>query len=51
MVHGDDDEQAEFFAVPRALGQMRYVGYTRDGPLATSTSEIVKRIRGRGDLA
>jgi histidinol-phosphate aminotransferase len=51
VVHGDDDEQAGFFAVPRALGLMRYVSYTRDGPLATSTTEIVKRVRGRDDLA
>ena len=50
VVHGDDDEQAEFFAVPRALGLMRYVTYTRDGPFAASTTEIVRTIRGREDL-
>jgi cytidyltransferase-like protein len=51
VVHGDDDRQAAFFAVPRALGIMVYVPYTRAGPLATTTSEIIARIRARSDLA
>lgn len=45
VVHGDDDEQEEFFAEPRSRGCMVYVPYTRDGPLATSTSEILARAR------
>lgn len=51
VVHGDDDLQEEFFRVPRSRGIMRYVPYTREGPLAVSTSELIARIRGRADLA
>lgn len=47
VVHGDDDPQAAFFKVPRALGIMRYVPYTARGPYAVSTSEIIARIRAR----
>ena len=51
VVHGDDDLQEEFFGVPRARGIMRYVPYTREGPYAISTSDLIARIRGREDLA
>ena len=51
VVHGDDDLQEDFFRVPRSRGIMRYVPYTREGPLAVSTSELIARIRGRADLA
>jgi len=51
VVHGDDDLQEKFFQTPRERGVMRYVPYTRDGPLAVSTSEIIARIRERPDLA
>ena len=45
VVHGDDDEQEKFFQVPRSRGIMRYVPYSRSGPLAVSTSEIIARVR------
>jgi cytidyltransferase-like protein len=51
VVHGDDDLQEDFFSVPRSREMMRYVPYTREGPLATSTSELIARIRSRDDLA
>jgi cytidyltransferase-like protein len=51
VVHGDDDLQEDFFRVPRERGVMRYVPYTREGPLAVSTSELIARIRARADLA
>ena len=59
VVHGDDFLQQDFFKVPqqdlykvpREQRIMHYVPYTRDGPLAASTSEIIARIRGRPDLA
>jgi glycerol-3-phosphate cytidylyltransferase-like family protein len=51
VVHGDDDLQEEFFRVPRARGIMLYVPYTREGPFAVSTSELIARIRARPDLA
>ena len=51
VVHGDDDLQEDFFRVPRERGIMRYVPYTREGPLAVSTSELIARIRARADLA
>jgi len=50
VVHGDDDPQREFFRVPIERGIMRYVPYTRDGPLAVSTSGLISRIRHRSDL-
>jgi choline-phosphate cytidylyltransferase len=50
VVHADDDEQEEFFKVPRERGIMVYVPYTREGPLATSTSALIARIRSRDDL-
>lgn len=50
VVHADDDLQEEFFRVPRARRIMAYVPYTREGPLATSTTELIARIRERDDL-
>ena len=47
VVHGDDSQQAEFFAAPRARGIMKYVPYERESPLAVSTSGIIAAIRGR----
>lgn len=47
VVHADDDEQTEFFRVPRERGVMVYVPYQRDGPLAVSTSELIARVRAR----
>lgn len=41
VVHGDDDKQEHFFAVPIARGIMRYVGYTP----GVSTTDIISRIR------
>ena len=41
VVHGDDSEQAEFFAVPRARGIMRYVPYEKGSPYAASTSALI----------
>jgi cytidyltransferase-like protein len=41
VVHGDDDPQTAFFAVPIELKIMRYVKYTA----GTSTTEIARRIR------
>ena len=43
VVHGDDDEQVEFFKVPREMGIMRYVEYTP----GISTSYIISKIRER----
>jgi ethanolamine-phosphate cytidylyltransferase len=43
VVHGDDDKQAEFFAVPLARGAMRYVQYTP----GISTTDILERIAQR----
>jgi cytidyltransferase-like protein len=43
VVHGDDDEQKKFFAVPIARGMMRYVPYTA----GVSTSDIIARIKER----
>lgn len=40
VVHGDDSEQAEFFAVPRGRGVMRYVPYTP----GWTTTGIIGRI-------
>ena len=40
VVHGDDDRQERFFAVPLALGVMRYVGYTA----GISTTDIARRV-------
>ena len=40
VVHGDDDRQEQFFAVPIALGVMRYVSYTG----GISTTEIARRV-------
>ena len=51
VLHGDDDLQEAFFRAPRARGVMLYVPYTREGPLAVSTSGLIARIRGRPDLA
>lgn len=51
VVHGDDDRQEDFFRVPLERGVMRYVPYTRAGPLAVSTTALVARIRARPDLA
>lgn len=45
VVHGDDNTYEEYFAVPLALGIMRYVSYTP----GISTSEIYRRIVERGD--
>ena len=50
VVHGDDDLQKEFFRVPRDLGIMAYVPYTRAPPFAVSTTELISRIRARPDL-
>lgn len=46
VVHGDDDRQERFFAAPIARGIMRYVPYTQEGPLAASTTKIIRRIQG-----
>ena len=51
VVHGDDDRQEDFFRVPLERGIMHYVPYTREGPLAISTSDLIARIRAREDLA
>lgn len=51
VVHGDDDPQRGFFQAPLERGIMHYVPYTRAGPLAVSTSELIARIRARTDLA
>jgi glycerol-3-phosphate cytidylyltransferase-like family protein len=42
VVHGDDSEQAEFFAEPRRRGCMRYVPYEREGPYAASTTALIR---------
>ena len=44
VIHGDDDEQAEFFKVPREMGIMRYVPYTK----GISTSDIIRWFKERG---
>lgn len=51
VVHADDDPQRAFFRVPIERGIMRYVPYTREGPLAASTTALIARIRARDDLA
>lgn len=40
VVHGDDDEQEEFFKVPREMGIMRYIPYYQK----TSTTKIIHKI-------
>lgn len=40
VAHGDDDPQEAFFRVPRALGLMSYVPYSR----GISTSDIIRRV-------
>lgn len=47
VVHGDDDQQEEFFRVPRERKIMVYVPYAREGVMAVSTSEIIARVRER----
>ena len=43
VVHGDDTEQQEFFAVPARMGIMRYLPYTTD----ISTTDIIDCIVSR----
>lgn len=40
VIHGDDDEQVEFFKVPREMGIMKYIPYYKE----TNTTDIIKRI-------
>ena len=44
VVHGDDDEQANFYKVPREMGIMRYLPYTK----GISTSNIIGWFKERG---
>lgn len=46
VVHGDDDEQQEFFKIPREMGIMKYVSYTT----GISTTQLIKTLRNRRDL-
>lgn len=46
VVHGDDDEQIEFFRVPREMGIMKYVSYTR----GISTTQLIRTLKMRQDL-
>jgi len=39
VVHGDDSQQDEFYAVPLAMGIMRYLPYTQ----SVSTTDIIQR--------
>ena len=41
VVHGDDSDQSEFFAVPLEMGIMHYLPYTG----SISTTDILGRIR------
>lgn len=43
VIHGDDSEQADFYAVPRARGMMLYLPYTD----SVSTSDIMARMERR----
>ena len=43
VVHGDDSNQADFFAVPLEMGIMHYLPYTR----GISTTDIINRILRR----
>lgn len=44
VIHGDDDEQAEFYRVPREMGIMKYVPYTK----GISTTNIINWFKERG---
>lgn len=44
VVHGDDERQEQFFAVPIQKGVMRYVSYTE----GISTSDIARRVLAAG---
>ena len=46
VVHGDDDEQEEFFRIPREMGIMKYVSYTK----GISTTQLIKTLKTREDL-
>jgi cytidyltransferase-like protein len=46
VVHGDDDEQQEFFKIPREMGIMKYVSYTA----GISTTQLIKTLKTRNDL-
>ena len=46
VVHGDDDEQVEFFRVPREMGIMKYVSYTS----GISTTQLIRTLKERTDL-
>jgi cytidyltransferase-like protein len=50
VIHGDDDSQEKYFAVPIARGIMKYVPYERNSALAVSTSELIARIRSRPEV-
>ena len=41
VVHGDDNEQQEFFKVPREMGIMKYIPYYGE----TSTTLIINKIK------
>ncbi len=41
VVHADDDEQADFFQVPRQLGIMKYIPYTSN----ISTTDIIEWVK------
>jgi cytidyltransferase-like protein len=43
VIHGDDDLQTKYFAVPIARGIMKYVPYHR----GISTTDIIERVRTR----
>ena len=51
VVHGDDDKQEQFFRAAIDRGIMRYVPYTRGGPYAVSTSQLIARIVVRHTMA
>lgn len=44
VIHGDDDTQSDFYAVPLEMGIMRYLPYTT----STSTTDIISRAIERG---
>ena len=43
VVHGDDDPQSDFYAVPLEMGIMHYLPYTR----GISTTDIMNRVLRR----
>ena len=46
VAHGDDDEQVDFFRVPREMGIMKYVSYTK----GISTTQLIQSLKNRTDL-